>query len=80
MVDVMLPTSTLFAVLQAFQQAFPTVPIRLSVEALGAMSQHVLDGAATLGVCGQLRILSKRLANIPFRDLTLVPVAGRCTL
>ena len=75
-VDVMLPTSTLVAVLQAFQHAFPTVPIRLAVEALGAVSQHVLDGAATLGICGPLRIESERLEYIPFRDLELVPVAG----
>ena len=75
-VDVMLPTSILVAVLQAFQQTFPTVPIRLSIEALGAVSQHVLDGAATLGVCGPLRIESERLEYTSFLDLTLVPVAA----
>ena len=75
-VDVMLPTSTLVAVLQAFQQAFPTVPIRLSVESLGAVSQHILDGAATLGVCGPLRIESDRREYIPYRDLALIPVAA----
>ena len=75
-VDVMLPTAELVAVLQAFQQTFPTVQIRLHVESLGAVGQLVLDGVATLGVCGPLRIASDRLEYLPFRDLDLVPVAA----
>ncbi len=75
-VDVMLPTPDLVAVLQAFQQAFPTVPIRLYIESLGAVGQHVLDGVATLGICGPFRLESDRLEYIPFRDLELIPVAA----
>ncbi len=75
-VDVMLPTGDLVAALQAFRQAFPTVPIRLYIESLGAVSQHVLDGVAMLGVCGPLRIESDRLEYIPFRNFELVPVAA----
>lgn len=75
-VDVMLPTRDLVAALQAFRQAFPTVPIRLYIESLGAVSQHVLDSVAMLGVCGPLRIESDRLEYIPFRNFELVPVAA----
>ena len=75
-VDVMLPTADLVSVLQAFQQTFPTVPIRLYVESLGAVGQHVLEGVATLGICGPLRIETERLDYIPFRSLDLVPVAA----
>ena len=75
-VDVMLPTEDLVAVLREFQKTFPTVPVRLFVEALGAVSQHVLDGVATLGIGGPLRIESERLEYIPFRGLDLIPVAA----
>lgn len=75
-VDVMLPTSELVVVLQAFQQTFSTVPIRLYIESLGAVSQHVLDGTAALGICGPLRIESDRLEYSPFKGLELIPVAA----
>ena len=39
---------------KAFQEAFPTVSLRLYVEALGAVSQLVLDGRAAIGVSGPL--------------------------
>eukprot|EP01042_Synura_sphagnicola_P016312 gene16312-20653_t len=38
-VDVMLPTVRLVDALQAFQVAFPTIPLRLHVEALGGVTQ-----------------------------------------
>ncbi|MCX8253181.1 LysR family transcriptional regulator [Beijerinckiaceae bacterium RH AL1] len=75
-VDVMLPTDDLVEVLQAFQQEFPTVRIRLYIESLGAVTERVLDGVATIGICGPLRLESDRLEYIPFRDLELVPVAA----
>lgn len=75
-VDVMLPTSDLVLVLRDFQVAFPTVPIRLRIESLGSVVECVLDGVATLGVCGPLRIESDRLEYTAFRDLKLIPVAA----
>ena len=39
-------------------------------------AQHVLDGVATLGICGPFRLESDRLEYIPFRDLELIPVAA----
>ena len=75
-VDVMLPTSTLVDTLQAFRTTFPTVPIRLRVEALGAVLKLVLEGEADLGVSGPLRPERDELVAVPFTSVTLVPVAA----
>ena len=75
-VDVMLPTSKLVDTLQAFRATFPTVPIRLRVEALGAVIQLVLDGAADLGVSGPLGAERDELVSVPFTSITLLPVAA----
>ncbi len=53
-VDVMLPASMLVQALNAFRAEFPTVGLRLYVEALGAVTQLVLDGVASVGVSGPL--------------------------
>lgn len=53
-VDVMLPTAQLVAALVAFRAAFPTVNLRLSIEALGAVAQLVLDGTCAVGISGPL--------------------------
>src|SRR5262249_8085985 len=50
--DVMLPAARIVDALKAFQQQFPTVRLRLHIEALGAVAQMVLDGSATLGITG----------------------------
>lgn len=75
-VDVMLPTAQLVDALKTFQATFPTVPIRLHVEALGAVSQLVLDGVADLGVSGPLQIEAEGLEFIPFGAVDLIPVAA----
>jgi DNA-binding transcriptional LysR family regulator len=49
-VDVMLPTSRLVDAMQAFGAAFPTVALRLHVEALGAVTQLVNSGVAHIGI------------------------------
>lgn len=75
-VDVMLPPCALVRVLNAFQAEFPTVSLRLHVEALGAVTQHVLDGIADLGVGGPL---SRDIIGIERRgigSIRLIPVAA----
>ena len=46
-VDVMTPTSSLVDAMQVFEEEFPTVPLRLHVEALGAVTQLVHSGVAS---------------------------------
>ncbi len=67
-VDVLLPTERLVAALTAFQAEFPTVTLRLHVEALGAVAQLLRDGTATLGVGGA--------AHLPLDGMVLAGVAG----
>lgn len=74
-VDVMLPTSRLVDALQAFQAAFPSVPLRLHVEALGAVAQLVLDGTAMVGISGPLTV-TPGLERTRIGGVRLVPVAA----
>jgi DNA-binding transcriptional LysR family regulator len=74
-VDVMLPTERLVDALQAFQAAFPTVPLRLHVEALGAVTQLVLDRTAMLGISGPLAAVGGT-ERMRIGGVRLVPVAA----
>lgn len=51
-VDVMVPGNCLARLLRDFQARFPTVALRLHVEALGATAALVLEGRATLAIAG----------------------------
>jgi DNA-binding transcriptional LysR family regulator len=53
-VDVMFPLDQLTSAVTAFQEKFPATPLRLYVEALGAVVQPVMDGRCALGVMGSL--------------------------
>jgi DNA-binding transcriptional LysR family regulator len=75
-VDVMLPTHLLVEVLDAFRAAFPTVSLRLYVEALGAVAQLVLDRVASMGVSGPLSVRLDGLEQNPIGMVKLIPVAA----
>ncbi|WP_211443041.1 LysR family transcriptional regulator [Collimonas humicola] len=53
-VDVMYPIAALTEAVRAFHAAFPITPLRLYVEALGAVVQPVLDGRSRIGIIGSL--------------------------
>jgi DNA-binding transcriptional LysR family regulator len=53
-VDVMFPIARLTDTVRAFHAAFPTTPLRLHVEALGAVVQPVQDGRCRVGIIGSL--------------------------
>jgi DNA-binding transcriptional LysR family regulator len=53
-VDVMFPIEELTSAVQAFQQAFPATPLRLYVEALGAVLQPLLAGDCRVAIIGSL--------------------------
>lgn len=53
-VDVMFPQGCLSDALSAFKIEFPKTPLRLHVEALGAVAQMVLDGGCSIGITGTL--------------------------
>jgi len=53
-IDVMFPIATLTAAVQAFHQRFPGTPLRLYVEALGAVLQPLVGGQCRIAVIGSL--------------------------
>lgn len=75
-VDVMFPTAILVVALEAFADTFPTVSLRLRVEALGAVLQSVLDGHSALGVSGWLAQRWPELEATTIGDVRMIPVAA----
>lgn len=75
-VDVMLPPQQLGSVLRAFQDEFPTVALRLHIEALGAVTMMVTELKADLGISGPLIGPTAQLDVISAGSVTLVPVAA----
>jgi DNA-binding transcriptional LysR family regulator len=75
-VDVMLPAQRLGQVLRAFAQAFPTVQLRLHVEALGAITAMVLDRKAAIGLSGPLAAGVDGIESVAAGSVPMVPVAA----
>ena len=75
-VTVMFPIETLVAALTALQARFPTLAVRLHVEALGAVQARLFDGSATLAIGGALDGVNDRLVRRSLPGVPLVPVAA----
>ncbi|HEY4076895.1 MAG TPA: LysR family transcriptional regulator [Rhizomicrobium sp.] len=75
-VDVMLPAKKLVRSLDEFRRTYPTVALRLRVEALGAVTQTVMQGLAAFGVSGPLELKNDLLTRGPAGSVKLVPVAS----
>jgi DNA-binding transcriptional LysR family regulator len=75
-VDVMMPATRVSDVLKAFREAFPTVALRLSTEALGAVAALVLDGRASVGIGGPVTTDIEGLERISVGSVPLIPVAA----
>ena len=74
-VDVMLPSQRLVDAVRAFEAQFPTVTLRLNMEALSAVSQLVQRGMATLGIGGALHTAEVGLETVAVGDVLMIPVA-----
>lgn len=74
--DVMLPAYRVVDALKAFRSEFPTVSLRLRIEALGAVTQLVLDHDSTLGVSGPMHMGISGIERIGIGGVELVPVAA----
>jgi DNA-binding transcriptional LysR family regulator len=76
--DVMLPTDRIIDALKAFRATFPTVTLRLHMEALGGVTQLVLDRIATIGVSGPLPGDAgvPGIERIGVGNVVLIPVAS----
>lgn len=75
-IDVMYPPAVLAGLLKDFTQAFPTVDLRLHVEALGGVPAMLLDGRADLGVAGPMLGEFAELERSSIGSAQLVPVAA----
>jgi DNA-binding transcriptional LysR family regulator len=75
-VDVLIPSGRVAAILKEFQLAFPTVALRLNVEALGAIAALVLDGTAQLGIGGPVIAADPAFERISAGSVELIPVAA----
>lgn len=75
-VDVMVPSATIAVILHDFQMTFPTVDLRLHVEALGAVAALVRDKRADLAVGGPDIVDLPELQRSAVGSVQLVPVAS----
>lgn len=74
--DVMLPAWRAVDALKAFRTEFPTVSLHMSIEALGAVPQAVLNRTATIGVGGPLNNGIAGIERIAIGTVQLIPVAA----
>jgi DNA-binding transcriptional LysR family regulator len=75
-VDVMWPAKKLVRALDEFRKRYATVALRLRVEALGAVTQAVMEGSAIFGISGPLPFDADLLARGPAGSVKLLAVAA----
>lgn len=74
--DVMVPGGVIASILRDFQKAFPTVTLRLAIEALGAVAALVEDRRADLGIGGPVIVECPEIERQTVGAVELVPVAA----
>lgn len=75
-VDVMFPSCELVRILEAFQREFPSVALRLRIEALGSIVQLVLDQSCGIGVSGWMSAVPDHIERRQIGHVRLIPVAA----
>jgi DNA-binding transcriptional LysR family regulator len=75
-VDVMWPSAWLGKTLTAFSHEYPTVTLRLHVEALGAVAGLVFDRRASIGISGPQVADLEGIEHIVLGSVPMVPVAA----
>ena len=75
-VDVMYPMASLTTAVGSFRQAFEHTPLRLYVEALGAVVQPVLDRACRIGVIGSMPVVPDGMDAEKLLDVPMTTVAA----
>jgi DNA-binding transcriptional LysR family regulator len=74
--EAMYPTPVLVEVLGEFQRRFPSVPLRIYVESLGATLEAVIEGRADLAIALEFAAAVPELEVQPMGEIELVPVAA----
>jgi DNA-binding transcriptional LysR family regulator len=75
-VDVMYPMAALTRAVGFFRQTYPSTPLRLYVEALGAVVQAVLDGRCRVGIIGSLPIVPETFQSEPLMEVAFATVVA----
>jgi DNA-binding transcriptional LysR family regulator len=75
-VDVMYSTCKLVRILHGFQKEFPTVSMRLRTEALGAVTQLVMDRTCHIGVSAWMPGAPDTIERQSCGFVTMVPVVS----
>ena len=75
-VDVMFSTCKLVRILHAFQKEFPTVSMRLRTEALGAVTQLVMERECHIGISGWMPGSQDTVERQSCGFVTMVPVVA----
>jgi DNA-binding transcriptional LysR family regulator len=75
-VDVMYPMEALTRAAAHSRKSYPHTPLRLHVEALGAVIKPVLDRNCSIGIVGSLPIIPDELQAEPLLDLPFITVVS----
>lgn len=75
-VDVMFPACALVRILDAFQRQFPSVTLRLRIEALGGVLQLVLDRSCSFGISGWIVETPDAIERQQIGHVLMIPVAA----
>lgn len=75
-VDVMFPNCRLVRALEAFQREFPTVALRLRIEALGAVMHLVSERVCQIGITGPMLEFSDAFQHQQLGHIKMIPVAS----
>jgi DNA-binding transcriptional LysR family regulator len=75
-VDVFYPMPLLLALLDRFRKQFPTIPVHLRTEALGAVAQAVHDGVVQFGVSQPIAEFPAGIVRTPLMTIDLVTVCA----
>jgi DNA-binding transcriptional LysR family regulator len=76
-IDVLFPFEAIAEAARQFRDEFPRTPLRLYVEALGAVYQPLLDGRCSLGIAGPLPIVQDSMTVERLIGVAMIMVAAR---
>jgi DNA-binding transcriptional LysR family regulator len=75
-IDVVYPMAALTKAVGLFRANYPNTPLRLHVQALGGVTQLVLDGRCRIGIVGTLPTIPDQLQSTASLDIPFVSVVA----
>ena len=75
-IDVVYPMAVLTKAVGLFKATFPNTPLQLHVQALGGVTQLVLERRCRIGIVGTLPIIPDQLQSAPSLEITFVSVVA----